>query len=39
MKDAKLRKPIVKQLTELTETGTPAMKARGKKLLTQLSAP
>lgn len=36
-KDMKLRKPIVRQLEELTATGTPAMKTRGKKLLAMLS--
>ena len=35
-KDRKLRPSILRQLRQLTETGTPAMKARGKKLLTQL---
>jgi len=38
MKDVKLRKSIVKQLQELAENGTPAMQARGKKLLTALSS-
>ena len=38
MKDVKLRKSIVKQLRELTESGTPAMKARGKRLLAGLLA-
>lgn len=38
MKDAKLRKQIVTQLKELTEQGSPAMKARGKKILAILSA-
>jgi hypothetical protein len=37
-KDSKLRKPIVRQLEELTATGTPAMKSRGKKLLVKLSS-
>lgn len=37
MNDAKLRRSILKQLKELTETGTPAMQARGKKLLGQFS--
>lgn len=31
-----LRAPIVRQLTELTRSGSPAMKSRGKKLLAQL---
>jgi len=31
--DAKLRKSITKKLEHLTESGTPAMKSRGKKLL------
>ncbi len=38
LRDSKLRTPIVKQLKELTETGTPAMKARGKKILTSLGS-
>ncbi len=38
LKDAKLKPSIVKQLKDLTETGTPAMKARGKKLLANLSS-
>lgn len=33
MQDKKLRGGIVKKLKELAATGTPAMKARGKKLL------
>jgi len=39
MQDRKLRGGIVKKLKELTATGTPAMKARGKKLLETLQAP
>lgn len=35
--DAGLRAPIIKQLQELTRTGSPAMQARGKKLLAKLS--
>lgn len=38
-KDKKLRTPILKQLKQLTETGTPAMKARGKKLLARFAKP
>jgi hypothetical protein len=34
--DAELRTPIIKQLQELTRTGSPAMRARGKKLLAKL---
>lgn len=34
--DAGLRPPIVKQIGQLTRTGTPAMKARGRKLLAKL---
>jgi len=37
LKDSKLRSSIVKQLQQLTESGTPAMKARGKKLLVLFS--
>jgi hypothetical protein len=33
MKDKKLRSAVMKRLKELAATGTPAMKARGKKLL------
>lgn len=36
LQDKKLRGSIVKRLNELTATGTPAMKARGKKLLETL---
>jgi hypothetical protein len=36
MKDKKLRGSVVKRLKDLTNTGTPAMKARGKKLLVGL---
>lgn len=36
IEDARLRPPIVAQLKELTRTGSPAMRARGRKLLTQL---
>ncbi len=36
--DAELRPPIIKQLESLTRTGSPAMKARGKKLLAKLKA-
>ena len=38
-RDSKLRKPIIKQLKELTESGTPAMKTRGRKLLAGLLSP
>jgi hypothetical protein len=34
--NAELRAPIIEQLQELTRTGSPAMQARGKKLLTKL---
>lgn len=34
--DETLRAPIIKQLEGLTRTGSPAMKARGKKLLAKL---
>jgi len=34
--DAELREPIIEQLEELTRTGSPAMKSRGKKLLAKL---
>jgi hypothetical protein len=34
--DAELRTPIIEQLQELTRTGSPAMQARGKKLLEKL---
>ncbi len=34
--DAELRQPIFKQLKTMTRTGSPAMKARGKKLLAKL---
>ena len=35
--DADLRAPIIAQLQKLTRTGSPAMKARGKKLLAKLT--
>jgi hypothetical protein len=34
--DAQLRPPIVAQLKKLTRTGSPAMRARGRKLLARL---
>jgi hypothetical protein len=34
--DKALRAPIVRQLTALTRTGSPAMKSRGRKLLARL---
>jgi hypothetical protein len=37
--DAALRPPVLKQLEELTRTGSPAMRARGRKLLARLKAP
>lgn len=39
MQDKKLRGGIVKKLKELTATGSPAMKARGKRLLETLQGP
>ena len=36
LRDSRLRKSITKRLEQLTETGTPAMKSRGKKLLVKL---
>lgn len=35
-RDEKLRRPLIKQLEKLTRTGSPAMQARGKKLLAKL---
>lgn len=35
-RDAELREPIIHQLEELTRTGSPAMKSRGRKLLAKL---
>jgi hypothetical protein len=35
-KDIELRAPIIEKLEELTKTGSPAMKSRGKKLLAKL---
>jgi len=35
--DSELRSPIVQRLKRLTETGSPAMKSRGRRLLAQLS--
>jgi len=35
-KDTELRAPIIEKLVELTKTGSPAMKSRGKKLLAKL---
>lgn len=37
-KDAELRSAIVQRLEELTRTGSPAMKARGRKLLAGLKS-
>jgi HEAT repeat protein len=37
--DADLRPSIVKQLQELTRTGSPAMQSRGRKLLAKLARP
>lgn len=37
-RDARLRARVVEQLRELTRTGTPAMKSRGRKLLARLDA-
>jgi HEAT repeat protein len=39
VQDKKLKGGIVKKLKELTATGSPAMKARGKKLLETLQGP
>ena len=36
--DAALRLPIIRQLKRLTRTGTPAMQARGHRLLAKLKA-
>lgn len=36
--DAVLREPIVAQLMELTRSGSPAMRSRGRKLLASLNA-
>lgn len=36
VQDAQLRPPIVAQLKKLTRTGSPAMRARGRKLLARL---
>ena len=35
-KDVELRAPIIEKLVELTKTGSPAMKSRGKKVLAKL---
>ena len=35
-KDTELRAPIIEKLVELTKTGSPAMKSRGKKVLAKL---
>jgi hypothetical protein len=35
-RDAELRIPIIKRLEELTRTGSPAMRSRGRRLLTKL---
>lgn len=35
--DSALRAPIIKRLENLTRIGTPAMRSRGRKLLTRLS--
>jgi hypothetical protein len=35
--DSELRGPIMKRLRKLTQTGSPAMKSRGRKLLARLS--
>jgi len=36
-RDASLRFKVIKLLEELTRTGSPAMKSRGRKLLEELS--
>jgi hypothetical protein len=36
--DASLRAPIIRQLEELTRSGSPAMKSRGRKLLAKLKS-
>jgi hypothetical protein len=36
--DASLRAPIIRQLEELTRSGSPAMKSRGRKLLAKLTS-
>ncbi|HXV42386.1 MAG TPA: hypothetical protein VEC96_04950 [Anaerolineae bacterium] len=36
-REAKLRPQVIKLLAELTQTGSPAMKSRGRKLLNRLS--
>ena len=37
--NAELREPIIRQLEELTRTGSPAMQSRGRKLLAKLTRP
>jgi hypothetical protein len=37
--DADLREPIIRQLEEMTRTGSPAMQSRGRKLLAKLRPP
>lgn len=37
VRDSELRAPIVERLKELTRTGSPAMKSRGRKLLARLA--
>jgi len=39
IQDPELRGSIVERLEELTRTGSPAMKSRGKKLLARLARP
>jgi hypothetical protein len=36
--DAALRPAIITQLEQATQTGSPAMRSRGKKLLAKLTA-
>ena len=36
--DASLRAPIIRQLEELTRSGSPAMRSRGRKLLAKLKS-
>lgn len=38
-RDSRLRGPILERLRELTRTGSPAMKSRGRRLLVQLGDP
>jgi hypothetical protein len=36
--DESLRRPVIEQLEKLTQTGSPAMRSRGRKLLRKMNS-